>query len=546
MVTFNTFSSIAQNERNMKQSSPISGPQIAFLYARVSSKEQEREGFSIPSQIKFLQDYAERKGIEITRQFIDVETAKRAGRTQFNEMVKWFRTEARKKTSSSCLTLLVEKTDRLYRNFKDYVTLDELNLEIHLVKENEILSQNSRSHQKLLHGFKVVMAKNYIDNLSEEIRKGMQEKAEQGLYPSFSPLGYVNVLCNGRKLIQPDPETAPMVQKLFQWYSTGTYSLSELQKKARAVDLTSRRNGATVARATIAKILNNPVYHGEFNWKGKIFRGIHEPLITKELFKKVQEVLDFKGRTRTGRRKHEWIFQGLLFCGHCGCAMVGEMKKKKYTYYRCSGYKGKCPERYVREEILVEKFEAAIGTIRLEADLLDVVSKALKESHSEEKQFHQETLLKLGKEKEVLDRRIEALYLDKLDGVISLDFFQQKTQEWRQSLEVVKEKIEQHGSAHFAYMAEGAQLLELSQKALELFRKFEISEKRRVLQILLSNSTWLNAQLIPVFRYPFDLFSLMNTGAAPDLGLSPKENNGMNEWCTGRDSNSRPLPSEGD
>jgi len=66
-------------------------------------------------------------------------------------------------------------------------------LEIHFVKENVILSQASRSSEKFMHGIKVLMAKNYIDNLSEETKKGMIEKAEQGIYPSFAPLGYINV-----------------------------------------------------------------------------------------------------------------------------------------------------------------------------------------------------------------------------------------------------------------------------------------------------------------------------------------------------------------
>jgi site-specific DNA recombinase len=74
--------------------------------------------------------------------------------------------------------ILVEKTDRLYRNLKDWVTLDELDLEIHFAKENVVLSADSRSSEKFLHGIKVLMAKNYIDNLSEETRKGMTERAE--------------------------------------------------------------------------------------------------------------------------------------------------------------------------------------------------------------------------------------------------------------------------------------------------------------------------------------------------------------------------------
>ena len=112
----------------------------------------------------------------------------------------------------TCRILLVEKTDRLYRNLKDWVTVDELDLEIHFVKENVILSRDSRSSEKFMHGIKVLMAKNYIDNLSEETRKGMLEKAEQGIWPSFAPLGYLNVAGpNGKRMIEPDPNLAPII-----------------------------------------------------------------------------------------------------------------------------------------------------------------------------------------------------------------------------------------------------------------------------------------------------------------------------------------------
>jgi len=66
------------------------------------------------------------------------------------------------------------------------------------------------------------MAKNYVDNLSEETRKGMQEKAEQGIWPSFAPLGYRNVaVADGKKIIEPDPESAPIISRLFEWHATG-------------------------------------------------------------------------------------------------------------------------------------------------------------------------------------------------------------------------------------------------------------------------------------------------------------------------------------
>jgi len=111
----------------------------ALLYARVSSKEQEKEGYSIPSQLKLLRDYALAHDIAIAQEYIDVETAKQSGRSKFGEMVRQMRQH------QSLRTILVEKTDRLYRNLKDWVTLDELDVEIHLIKEGVVLSRDSRS-----------------------------------------------------------------------------------------------------------------------------------------------------------------------------------------------------------------------------------------------------------------------------------------------------------------------------------------------------------------------------------------------------------------
>ncbi len=110
--------------------------------------------------------------------------------------------------------MLVEKTDRLYRNLDDWVTVDELDVEMHYTKEGMVLSRESRSSEKFMHGIKVLMAKNYFYNLSEETRKGMTEKAAQGFWPSNAPLGYRNVTReDGRKIIVPDEATAPIIRK---------------------------------------------------------------------------------------------------------------------------------------------------------------------------------------------------------------------------------------------------------------------------------------------------------------------------------------------
>jgi DNA invertase Pin-like site-specific DNA recombinase len=156
------------------------------IYTRVSSREQEQEGFSLDAQSKLLREYAERNGLKTVRTFEDVETAKTAGRKQFGEMITFL------KRNGMCRTLLVEKTDRLYRNFKDAVTLEELDIEIHFVKEAQVLSRDSKSQVKFMHDIRLAVARNYSENLREEVNKGMYEKASQGTYPARAPFGYRN------------------------------------------------------------------------------------------------------------------------------------------------------------------------------------------------------------------------------------------------------------------------------------------------------------------------------------------------------------------
>ena len=251
----------------------------ALIYARVSSKDQEQEGFSVPSQLKLLKDYALKNNFEIAKEFVDIETAKRAGRSNFNLMINFAK-------SQDIRTILCEKTDRLTRNFRDTATIDDLinqfDIQIHLVKENTILEKNSKSHEKFIFGIKALISKNYIDNLSEESRKGMKEKAEQGYYPSLAPLGYTNVALhdeNGKKkILKVDEQRAPIIRKMFERYATGSYSLSSLVNFAYEQGLRNR-NGGKVHKSAIHKMLNFPLYYGEFVWGGKTIQGKHEPII---------------------------------------------------------------------------------------------------------------------------------------------------------------------------------------------------------------------------------------------------------------------------
>jgi site-specific DNA recombinase len=431
----------------------------AIIYARVSSKEQEKEGFSIPAQLKLLHEYALEQSICVVKEFIDVETAKTAGRSQFGEMVKFLQAYREVKD------ILVEKTDRLYRNFRDYVTLEDLDLAVHLVKESEVLSKNSRSHTKFIHGIKVLMAKNYIDNLSEETKKGMREKAEQGHYLSFAPLGFRNN--RETKRIEMDPEVAPLIRKLFEWYASGDYSLLQVRNMARKVmdsEGLAFQCAGRLTKSTVEHILKNPIYYGDFLWNGRLYHGSHPPLVSRALWEQTQEA--FRKTNHPKQTKREFPFIGMLTCAFCGCAITAEIKKGKYIYYHCTGNHGPCPRPAARQETLEEKLGEVIRGITIDEGLLDWLVQALRESHRDEKDYHDGMIASLQTQYDKLQHRIDQAYTDKLDGKIPEDLFSRKMNEWREEQSKILSQIQAHQTANRNYLEEGVRVLELANKAL--------------------------------------------------------------------------------
>jgi DNA invertase Pin-like site-specific DNA recombinase len=507
----------------------------AVIYARVSSKEQEKEGFSIPAQLKLLREYSAAQGFTVAREYVDVETAKQIGRTAFGEMVAYL------KAHHAVRVLLVEKTDRLYRNLKDWVTVDELDVEIHFPKEGVVLSRESRSSEKFMHGIKVLMAKNYIDNLSEEARKGMQEKAEQGIWPTVAPLGYRNVTGpNGKKIIEPDPETAPLIRRLFEWYAAGTLSLREAASKVRAAGLVHRKSGAPVPVSTIHAIMRNRLYAGAFEWNGRLYPGTHQPLVSPELWERVQGVFDGRQANKHRRAKHNFAFSGLIACGHCGCSIVGEIKKQRYIYYHCTGYKGRCGEPYVREEVLERQFSDRLSQLSFDDEALEWVREALHASHADEKREHEGAIERLQTELKRLQSRLDAMYIDKLDGRVDATFYERMSTSWREEQTRCFREIERHQAANKSYMDEGVRLLELARNARRLFDRQEPREKRRLLNFLVSNCSWQSGELSATLRQPFDLLAETTLALEKGKAAGGIANGPSQIWLPGPDSNQRP------
>jgi site-specific DNA recombinase len=471
----------------------------AIIYARVSSKDQENEGFSIPAQIKALQEYASKNTLMIYQEFTDVETAKKAGRTQFNKMLKYL------EENKHIQHILVEKTDRLLRNISDYALLDRLttysDIKIHLIKENTILSRDSRSNEKFIFGIKALMAKNYIDNLSEEVRKGMVEKATQGIYPSTAPYGYVNLRENGKSIIKVDPQAAPFVQKMFELYSTGAYSLLSLRKKMLA-DGMIYRNGKNFYTSKVETILKNEFYTGIFIWKSKRYENAsHEPIISKELFQRVQNVLINPHKSKS--RKELFPYTNLITCGLCGCKFTAEIKKSKYIYYHCTGSKGKCKQDYLRQEAIDEQFELLMSKIYISDEVQEIILQGLRESFKDKIEYHNNLVSNLEKQIRLLQNRIDQIYLDKLDRKISEEFWQTNSHAWSTEKEQLLARLLAIQKADSHYLENTRFILELAKNAAGMFKQGNVAKKRMVIDLLTSNCSYkdgnIDLELKPVF-----------------------------------------------
>jgi site-specific DNA recombinase len=186
----------------------------------------------------------------------------------------------------------------------------------------------------------------------------------------------------------------------------------------------------------------------------------------------VQGVLDGRFAKKAKRGKYDFAFSGLIACGQCGCAVVGEIKKQRYIYYHCTGYADKCAgnaascrRKHVREEALEAQFTELLGRLRFDDEVLEWAREALHASHADERREHEEAIRRHQAEHKRLHERIHAMYVDKLDGLVDAAFFERMSNQWREEQNRCLGEIERLQAADRSYMDEGVQLLELAKSA---------------------------------------------------------------------------------
>ncbi len=284
---------------------------------------------------------------------------------------------------------------------------------------------------------------------------------------------------NGKRTIVPDPALAPLVRRLYELCATGEHSVEELAVIAHARRAPRLCRGGPIHKSTVNKILRNPcrVYSGEFEWRGERYAAVFESIVPRDLWLAAQAALDRRLGKRAKKTGHCFPFSGMLQCASCGFALVGEIKKGKYVYYHCSGARGKCPEPYVRQETLEEAYSAMLRRISIDEGIVAWISTALRESHGDQKRFRDEGIAKLKQDHLRLQKRLDVMYEDRLDGRIDVALFERKSGEYRQEQARILADIEGFGAADGQYMEAGIRLLELTQNTLVLFEKQQAGRK---------------------------------------------------------------------
>jgi site-specific DNA recombinase len=474
-----------------------------ILMCRVSSKEQEETGYSLDAQEKLLTEYAQKKELEIAKIFKISESASgKQIRKLFNEVFKYA-------TDHHVDIVCCEKIDRLTRNMKDAAMVQDwidesITREVHFLKESFVLNRNTKAHESLVWDMKVAIARFYTNNLSEEVRKGQKEKVAQGWLPTKPPLGYQTTGDKGHKTHIIDPVKGPFIRKMFELYSTGNYSVTALVALMYKEGLRSRID-KKLGKSRMHDMLSDPFYYGDLRWKDEVHHGMQEPLITKELFELVQKKMSRKEGVPQFQ-KHLPVFKAKMTCGGCGGTVTWEIQRGHW-YGHCNHYKPCTQKDWWRQEKVEGLLFPLFDKVAPKNErILKIIEKAIKETHVGEIDYNTTTFKALTREIETTQKRLEAIYEDKIDKKISAEFYEKKFKEYTKAKEAGLEALEKLNEGNTQYYLAGYAIHELASRATDIYKssKATVEEKRLLLSKIFSNLSLEADDIRPNYTLAFE------------------------------------------
>ncbi len=421
---------------------------ILILSLRADSFGDAAGGGAAPEQasraergeLTELEEFAAKENLKIVSFITESKTAKEPGREKFAQVLEMIEND-------QATGIISWHPDRLARNSVDGGKI------IYLLDTGKLLDLKFPSfwfentpQGKFMLSIAFGQSKYYVDNLSENVKRGNRQKLRRGEWPNQAPFGYLNI----NKKIEVDKKRAKYVQKAFQLFATGGYGYADIRKFFNQNKIYNK-SGHELHLDKVKRILTDPFYYGVMKFCGELYEGKHPPLISKKLFDKCQEVVKLKSR-KVKNNKHLFDFLGLVKCGECGGAITAEKhikyykrtnRKVGYVYYRCSKKKGVCSQKYIDKEEIENQLKGLVLRASLPPHAAKKFLEWAERDADAEKQksagiiSSYQTQLKGSEER--LDRLLEG-YLDK---VISPEDYQKKKNELVEAKSLFNSKIKE-------------------------------------------------------------------------------------------------------
>ncbi len=486
----------------------VMGMKKFVALARVSSREQEREGFSLAIQEDALRNHVVKLGGEISRLFRIAETASKTDeRKTFRELVAYV-----KKHSLELDGLLVYKVDRAARNLFDFVEIERLESEydVPFICVSQPTENNPAG--RMMRRTLANMASFYTEQQSVDVREGLSRRVKEGWFVTQAPYGYSNVRHDGRSVVEIDTEAADNIRHIFRLYAYENLTIDGVVARINGEGRVFRKSQPSFPRSSVHNFLRDRAYIGEILYKGQWYPGKQEPLIDRATWDRVQVLLGDQNY-----HSHALTYGGeFMTCGHCGKPITGECKTKKtkagpkdYIYYRCARYTAKDhPRIRVPEADLDTQVLAIFDRMRVEdASVRDwfrlVLASQTRDAQAESMARRSE----LQRQATLLVEQQDRLLNLRLGEEIDEPTFGRKGTELRDRMASIKLQLDAIDRSHDETAELTSKVFELSQTLREKWVSADYDKKRRILEIVCLNCTLDGATLCPTIRKPFDVLA---------------------------------------
>ncbi len=497
-----------------------------ILYARKSTEEDDRQVLSIEAQFVELKEYAAKEKLEIVASFQEAKTAKEPGRMKFAEMLAILE-------SGKADGIISWHPDRLARNSVDGGKI------IHFVDRGLIRSLKFPTFwfEPTPQGLFMLniafgQSKYFVDNLRENVKRGLRQKIRNGVWPSWAPLGYSN---NPKtRGIDVDTEKVSKVKKIFDMYATGGYPLNSLANWCEKKKLLTN-SGNKISLSNVQHILQNPFYIGLMRYKGEIFEGTHEPLISKKLFDKCQEVMAKRGKVRPDR-KHNFAFLGLMKCASCGCSITAQYAKGNggiYTYYRCTKKRGTCQEKYLSENHLVAQIKNFLQKVSLSSQDSEKILVALEEEENQAKEQARTEVINLKEQLSQVETKLQKLLDVYLEDALTQKEYAAKKETLVSQKVTLNEKITDFEQKGLSWLEPAREFVLSLNQATNLIQTDNLSELPTFLKNIGSNHILRNRQFFFTPKIEYELVAERSEANHSNLQFPT--------WCRWSESNRHVL-----